>query len=393
MNNLLKYLWGNITYYISYFFPKSNNIWIFGAWGGKEYADNPKYLFEFVTKQHPEINAIWLTRSKKVVNSLRKENKKVFLINSFMGLWYACRARVGITSHGMIDINRFACARIKIVQTWHGIPMKPVLLSDPKEGAIKKRKRLTRLSLIFPFLKKELEYHNNLVVCSSSMHVSNILKKVFGEDAPIKVLGFPRLDGLFKPQKNNSLTKDLINKKKEGATIGIYMPTYRKEGEFDIVSYFNSNNKEIESFLKSNNHYIYLKIHPYDYYKIQKYSFSNRIRIIDDKEINNDIYSILGLFDYLITDYSSVIFDFLILGKPTFLMVPDRESYVASNGDFVYDYRNLDLPTSNDWAGLLTKVSNKSVHPRMDSISKKYHQYTDGESSKRLFKYIKKNLK
>lgn len=389
---IVYYFFGNILFCLSFFVPKSSTIWIFGSWGGNEFADNPKYLYNYVRNHNHKIKPVWLTRNPILCKKLKKEGHLVFMINSFKGIWYACRAQIGITSHGMIDLNRFACARLKIVQTWHGIPMKPVLLSDPKESEIQKRKIIHLLSYFFFFLKKQYGFDKNFVVLSSSDYVTKtILEICFGKNAPFKNIGFPRLDGLFSPNMESEISQKIQSLKKEGKKIGIYMPTYRRENESDIVSLFVSNFQKIDEYLKLNNRVLFLKLHPFEHHKVKGLKASENIYFIDNNEIENDIYSILSFFDFLISDYSSIIFDYLLLARPTYLLVPDREDYISTNGNFVYDYINIGLPISENWNHLLNMISNPFIEvcpKKIDLISQKFHKYRDGNSSKRLYDNI-----
>lgn len=395
MKNIIPYVFGNILYFVSYLFPKSNKIWVFGAWGGEAFNDNPKYLYNYIVKNHPDYKPVWLTRSPEVKNKIEHEQKNVALIRSLKGIWYSCRAKVGITSHGMIDLNRFACGRMEIVETWHGIPFKPVLLSDPKIAAIKKRNRLMKLGNIFPFLKKGLNYQKCLTICGSAPFTNQILERIFGSDAPVNDIGFPRLDGIFSPNKQLTVSSRCISLKEQNKKIGIYMPTYRREGEFDIINLFLDHAEFIEDALQKENLHLFLKIHPFDFHKFPRNFTSKSIDFIDDGEIEGDIYQILGLFDFLVTDYSSIIFDFLIIPRPVYLLVPDRNSYIESNGDFVFDYKELGLPESNNWNELMSLIqanealdSDKLFH----ALGKKIHSNQDGKNSERLFNHILKEL-
>ena len=196
--------------------------------------------------------------------------------------------------------------------------MKPVLLSDEKPVAVRKRKMLSQIMFFFPFLKKELLFDKNLIVCSSSFHVKKLLKNVFGDKAPLYNVGFPRLDGLFNFSNDNLLYKEVSNFKKNGYRVGIYMPTYRRKGEFDIISFMLKSKHEIEEKLLKSKAILYVKVH-YDFFKVKKAIQSETIIIIEENLINNDIYEVLNSFDFLISDYSSIVFDFLILIKPIYL--------------------------------------------------------------------------
>ncbi len=386
-----KYLLGNILYFFSFLIPKSKKIWVFGSWGGQQFADNPKYFYNYVNIEK-DIKPIWLSKNKNLISKLNAKGLLAFHTYSFLGIWYSSRASVGVVSHGLVDLNRYACARMKIVQTWHGIPMKPVLLSDKKEHAIKKRKILLKMMFFFPFLKKELLFDRSLIICSSSSHVKELFRKVFGNRSPLYNVGFPRLDGLFKTVNNNLICKEIISFKREGYQVGVYMPTYRRKGEFDIISFLVKNKSKIEYQLIESKSILYLKVHPFDYFKIKDTFDSELIRIISNEEINNDIYEILECFDFLVSDYSSIVFDFLVLVKPIYLLVPDRESYISSNGDFVYDYLSIDLPVVKSWTELLLLIQNKREIKNLENISSKYHLNKDGNNSERLYNEIIKKL-
>ncbi len=382
-------------YLISYAIPKKKNLWVFGSWGGYAYADNPKYLFEYVTKNYSEVKCVWLTYSKKVIKDLRHANMEVHHIYSFWGIWYCMRANVGIISHGMVDLNRYVCARQKIVETWHGIPMKPVLRSDKKIEAVNKNKSINRLKYIFPFLNKAVQFEDFFAIVGSSDYTNNILEKVFGENAPIVSTGFPRLDGMFNPDFNCGVAKNIEYLHKKGKKVGIYMPTYRREKEFDIVSYFVDNIDLIESSAERLGMVLYIKIHPFDLQKFPDNFTSGSVIFLSDSDIENDIYKVLSLFDFLITDYSSVLFDFLIVSKPVFLLTPDRDSYISSNGDFVFDYKNLNFPTYIEWKELLNSLDlsfDENGLKYFNEIGRKIHANMDGNNSKRLAEYIIKNI-
>ena len=68
INRLRKifYIIKSLIYLFSRILPKDENIWLFGAWFGEKYADNSKYLFEYVNKNLPSVRAIWLTKNESV---------------------------------------------------------------------------------------------------------------------------------------------------------------------------------------------------------------------------------------------------------------------------------------------------------------------------------------
>ena len=71
MNEKIKDVLINLATGITGLIPKKKNLWLFGAWQARLYADNSKYLFEYINSNHQEINAVWLTREKSVVAEVR----------------------------------------------------------------------------------------------------------------------------------------------------------------------------------------------------------------------------------------------------------------------------------------------------------------------------------
>lgn len=360
------------------------------------YADNPKYLFEYIYLNHPEIEAIWLTRNQGVAKELRSRGMKVCRLGSVIELWYSLRAVVGVTSHGLNDINRYASGKINLVETWHGIPLKPVLLADPKQQAKKKRKRLRQLSLIFPFLRRGNDFENYFAICGSSTFSNHLLKKAFGVNAPVIDLGFPRLDGLFSPLLNLDVSKSILRYQSSGKKVGIYMPTYRRKGEFDVVRYFIENSIQIDENLSKQNCVLFVRIHPFEMSKFPDDLKFRSIHLLSNEDICDDIYSVLGLYDFLITDYSSILFDFAIMSRPIFMLIPDKPSYIASNGEFLLDLEELNLPISENWHELLKRMNeilrNEKKELLFNEFGSLIHTTKDGNNSNRLFKYIRSNI-
>ena len=75
--NALRYNWMKA-------FPgkRNSSLWLFSSWEGQKYADNSRYLFEYMLANHPEITCIWQTRNQAVFDSLKRQNKPVQMIGT-----------------------------------------------------------------------------------------------------------------------------------------------------------------------------------------------------------------------------------------------------------------------------------------------------------------------
>ena len=141
--------------------PKSDNIWIFGAWYGNRYSDNTSYLFEYVNSEKTNVTAIWLSSKWGIISDLRSKEFKAYHKNSILGFYYGCRAAITFVNCGYSDVNMYAVGKSLKIQLWHGIPLKKIKYDDeinenkhhnPFYNGIK-----SALLFIFPFLNDSFD--------------------------------------------------------------------------------------------------------------------------------------------------------------------------------------------------------------------------------------------
>ena len=293
-------------YWISCVINKNKKLWIFGAWSGKKYCDSSKYLFEYINKNFPEIRAIWFTVDNRTLRLIKKKGYEVYLAYSLKGYLLSMQAKVGIVTHGLSDINKWVVGGLKIVHFWHGLPLKPVMYTDRKKIAINDFKKLKKLSYIFPFLKKDIDYKDALII-SSSEETRKQYSRIFNTKN-VEITGYPKYDGLFlnKPKKQ-ILINFLLEYKNQGFKLGLYAPTYRKNTEFDIVNYLVQNLDIINKRLREIKIILAIRLHPANFKKLiiehnEGNFLKTNIIIINDMDIEQDIYPVLPLFDFLITE-------------------------------------------------------------------------------------------
>jgi CDP-glycerol glycerophosphotransferase (TagB/SpsB family) len=135
--------------------PKNKNIWIFGAWFGDKYADNSKFLFEYVNEYHPSIRAVWLTNSEDIVDQLKEKDYEVYKKYSFKSILLGVRAQYSIFVHSnFVDCMPFLNNKqTKLIQLWHGSPIKKIGYDTE---IIRKNKSFDKFKYtLFPFLYEE----------------------------------------------------------------------------------------------------------------------------------------------------------------------------------------------------------------------------------------------
>lgn len=372
--------------------PRSNKIWIFGAWHGHSYSDNSKSLFEYVNKNHTDIKCIWLTRNKDVLLYLKGEGHKCYKIFSIRGALYSLIAGKIIICCSKSDVNRFFLNGGKFFHLWHGAPMKKIGL-DEKIKSQKRKENNRELDNYFfwRLLPKYIytffdEYKIDYLLSTSSTF-NRFLQSAFDiAEENILTAGYPRNDILF----NKNLKKS--HYKKDYDFLILYLPTFRSGGKIDtLLDNYNFSYERMTKILKKINGRLLFKEHFAAENHLNK-TDGNIINLKDNPLI--DINHILKDADILITDYSGCYFDYLLLNKPIIFAPFDYSEYINNDRELYFQYNDIiSGPIANNWIdveeNILKIYSGKdSFEDTRIRMMKFFNKYNDAFSSKRVFTNI-----
>jgi len=393
-------------YCISFIVPRNRNIWVFGSWHGEKFADSPKYLFLYVKRNYPEIRAIWLSHRARVVQELTREGYEAYKALSLKGFLYSLRAGCTIVSHSQADINGFATGKAKKIQLCHGTPlrtlgcdssMKAFLMPDKRKGKV--RATIAELAnKVYP-----LSLFRYDVLTATSEEAEEKLRSGLRDNTNrLYVTGYPRNDALFDVDwlaSNQCDYLDNIKSKVSFEYVITYLPTWRQfsEGDVDLFGGYGFEVSEAKQMLESLNAIFITKTH----YGGKKLNLASRgelplrVYIPSDDELP-DIYPLLKKTDILITDYSSVYFDYLLLNRPIIFAAFDIEEYTREKG-FYYDYDEVTPgPKAKDWPEIFRLIreiiENDQWKEEREVTCKRFNKFRDNENSKRLFETIREIL-
>ena len=158
---------------------------------------------------------------------------------------------------------------------------------------------------------------------------------------------------------------------------------------------------KLNETLKKGNTFIVIKFHPAENIKNLVGLRLSNIKIIKDEELVNrnvTLYQLFTRVDALITDYSSVYFDFCLTKKNIGLAISDYDNYLKEQGEFQYNYKDTIVGSymynNKDLLEFVNDVANdrdKTYKERM-KVVKKYDDYRDGKAAERVYEFIKKFL-
>ena len=381
LNNLLKLIIYTLNiplYWISYYIPKSSNTWVFGAWFGNQYTDNSKHLFEYVNRNHKKIRPIWLSKSNKVLEYIHSLGYEAYSTYSFKGYYFGILAKYVILSTAISDVNRYVCVSPSstVLQLWHGTPLKKIHFDDKNNKSLNPIgvNRIVKLltDFVFPFKDRKYDY-----TISSSDIVSDCLKSAFRiKMKNILPSGYPRNDVLYS--------------KKNTEKIILYLPTFRNNSNYDL--FHNLNVFKMTAFLKDHDINFYYKLHYVDKSTLNE-------KNVNIKQLHDiDIYELLAITDILITDYSSVYFDFLLTGRPIIFTPFDLDDYIRKERELYFNYHEVTPgPKCRDWNEVLLElekiISGKDDYKKERQIvNNRFNTFQDGNSSKRVVEFIQQQI-
>ena len=372
----------------------SNKLVLFGAMNGNYYGDNSKYLYEWMLKYRTDLQPIWFTHNKNIFDDLGTKGYPVALINTFYGQKLLKSAKIGCYTHSLRDIGSSFLVipkSIKLIALRHGKSVKKVRFA-------RERHKLSKIEA----LERKKENKHIMYAISTSNFISDIQERclLIGKGKHI-VTGYPRNDMLFSPSKENKiLWKEFLGDIKPKKVI-LYGPTWRHGREATkFFPFIDFEKKKLKNFLETKNILLLLRPHKNDLFKYKKLSdFLNKLANSSNNikfafhNIFPDVNSILPFVDVLISDYSALYHDFLLLDRPLVFIAYDYEDFNKQNG-FLYDYfDNLPGPAISNFQELCSHLNQlcQGGDPFVEKrrlLRDKIHFYKDNRSCRRIAQLI-----
>ena len=282
-----------------------------------EFRDNIRYLYDYLIEQGYNKKYTIIRSQNEPFAGPVPDNVKIVSNAEAIG-WFLRAGHVFYT-FGKLPIE--PAAGQKVVQTWHGAPFKGFDAAMGDESRIYYTAALSSSEFWKPIVAR-------LQGC--------------GEDR-VAICGQPRTDVMYEPDPGYKIGIDCDR-------LVMWMPTFRKsallgysdvEDQKTLVPLFsNQELSDLNEQLRADRTGLLIKLHPsQDLTGYQGMNLSN-IRLMSHEEFGRsgwDLYRLMGITDALITDYSSVFTDYMLLDRPIAFTLDDYEDYKATRGFSVDD--------------------------------------------------------
>lgn len=331
-----------LFYWLGGFIPRKGNRWIFGSYRNT-FNDNSKYLYIHLVDNYPEIEAIWITSNPQVCNKIRSSGGRSYMRWSVKGIYFCLTGKNWFYNCYINDINIFFSRNAVKINLWHGIPLKKIEF-DIRSGPL--ANKFQNPGFFTKWVTSPAPFRAADYILSTSEQVTHTsFASAFKTDPKnCLALGYPRNDVFFKSEEERtsivnrwdpSETKVLIDKIKNFEHCFIYMPTWRDSNP-DFLEESGWNFASLNASLSKEGILLLLKLHVMTPMStLKKAENLSHIHIMQATE---DVYNILPITSALITDYSSILFDYLLLDKPIIYYPFDREEYEVKSRGLYYDY-------------------------------------------------------
>ncbi|WPP08689.1 CDP-glycerol glycerophosphotransferase family protein [Pediococcus inopinatus] len=351
-------------YLIQLVIKVDNRLILFTSFSGRSFNDSPKVVFDSLLKDSDfeEFNFVWGFRNKK--KDFKYQQIKT---GTFAYLIVLARAKYWISNSSIEQLIPLNSKKHVYINTWHGVPLK-FLGSDETRG-----------NFITNNWYKKVRFD---LLLSSGKYDNKLFHRIFPNTENIQLTGLPRNIELSSNLSRETAIKHINNKLKldSNKKIILYAPTFRATSIEDRgVMRLHLSEKMLE---KLSSRYTLL-VRPH--YFVENIVPANGITDVR----NLDLESLMQVSDLLITDYSSVMFDYLNLKKPIILYTYDLDDYLKKNGTYI-NPKSIGLPMANNSEQLLTTIQAcfKNENSKLAEIENEFN-VTSNKSLRVIKDFIK----
>lgn len=324
--------------------PRTPRLWVFGSGIGVGEGALPLYQHARATLPR-SVRLVWLAGSDDELDAARSLGFDAERRRGWRGFRLTLRARVIVVTHGFGDVNRFGTRGGFVVQLWHGIPLKRLHLDSPATLRVSflPDHRLVRAAMARAY--RWAGRGISLFPVSSELVAPRIVSAFGVEPGRVVVTGDPRDDVLLRGTSASrrlaarELLEARVGALPAGARLVLSAPTWR-DGAPDPGVPSDADWDAIASWLERTGSVLLLRTHPLgsgDY--AAGPARSDRIRMLG-ADLLAEITPVLPAVNALVTDYSSIAFDYSLVGGPIVFLAPDVERYAQSRGLYV-PYRSF----------------------------------------------------
>lgn len=378
----MKALWQKLStaaaWYLCRLFPINRKKIVVTSFYGKGYSDNPKGIVNALLRRHADVKIVWLVKPggerslPEGVTPVRYDSLRRIFELSTAKIW--------------IDNNRKG-ARCKrksqfYLQTWHGLALKRI-----------ERDVADKLPAYYERYARRDSAQCDAIV-SNCAHMTKIYRESFWYDGEILEYGSPRNDVLFTGGSACRETVLAALKLPSSSRLVLYGPTFRADHTLDAYRLDCDALRAACRDRFGGDWVVLVRLHP----AVEQLSGS--LFAYDGKTVCNataypDITELLAACDLVISDYSSLMFDFALTGRPCFQFATDIAQY-QNDRNFYFPLTELPFPlacSNTELAENIRAFDQDAYAQRWQAFSEAFGLCEHGNASERCADWVLEHMK
>ena len=360
----------------------------FQTFSGRRYSDSPKamYLYMLNAPEYRDYHFVWSFREPERFAFLKNERTEIVKFRSRADNIALRTSKYWISNYRMLDHQHPRRGQV-YVQCWHGTPLKrlgyDLEASDNSMNSLKEiRSKYRTDAKKFSYLLSPSPFCTDKFATAWNLVRTKQTHKIIEE-------GYPRNDRLI-----NADEKERAELRKalgvEGKKVILYAPTWRDNQHTSGEGYTYKTEVDFDRLREElgDEYVILFRAH---YLVANSFDFEKYRGFVTDVSSYSDINELYIAADILITDYSSVFFDFANLRKPEIFYMYDLEEYAGELRGFYFSLDELPGPIVRDEDALIEAVrgcDGWQPDEKYESFCAKYAPKDDGHASERVLARI-----
>jgi CDP-glycerol glycerophosphotransferase len=345
--------------------PKNEKLIVFESFLGKQYSCNPRAIYEYLKEHHPGYQMVWSV-DKQCTEKFESRDLPYVRRFSISWLFTMTRAKYWVTNC-RLPLWMTKSPKTVYVQTWHGTPLKKLGLDMeevhmPGTNTNKYKRNFIKESGKWDFL------------ISPNAYSTDIFRRAFLFGKNMIESGYPRNDFLIR--HNHERTIERIKKicgLPPGKKVILYAPTWRDNQYYAKGRYKFDLQLDVDAVKRelADEYVIALRLH---YLIADNLDLAGYEGFVYDFSEYDDIRDLYLISDLLVTDYSSVFFDYANLKRPMIFYVYDMDDYRDNLRGFYFDFeKEAPGPLVRTTEELIREIKNAENH----SLSEKWNAFYD----------------
>ncbi len=379
--------------------PRSDRVWVFGSGIGLGEGALPLYRLAR-QRLDDSTRLVWMARSAAELEEAKALGFDTVRKDGLRGFWTTLRARVIVVTHGFGDANRYGVRGGFVVQLWHGLPFKHLHLDSPSTYRVSFLPDLGVVRRILGHGYRRAGRGLSLFPVSSARVRPSIVSGFGVAPGNVVITGDPRDDVLLAGDEATrradarSRLETVVPDLPPSSRVVLFAPTWR-DGEADPTVPTADEWDAIVARLDQHDAVLLVRTHP-----LGRGSYadgpvrSDRIRLLGP-DLLRDVNPVLWAVDAVITDYSSIVFDFALVGRPVVFFAPDLTEYASMRGYYLPFEEFTDGRAVTTWVATLDRLDDAlaegpdgPAHRHARHLRQEFFDILDGRAGERVLDEI-----